>query len=180
MNEIVIVTGSPGSGKSTTARTVAATFGKAVHLHTDDFWHYIVSGAIPPYLPEADNQNQTVLRAIANVAHEYAAGGFTVFVDGIVGPWMLHHFRTVTAGADHLRLHYIVLRPSKTVAVERAQARTAPNALVDQSPIEQMWDQFSSLGDLERHMIENAHHTPTETHDAVVRAITSGDYVLNL
>ncbi|HYG92510.1 MAG TPA: AAA family ATPase, partial [Nocardioides sp.] len=59
---VIVLTGPPGAGKTTTARTLAGSFAKAVHLHTDDFWHCIVAGAVPPYLPESDEQNQTVVR----------------------------------------------------------------------------------------------------------------------
>lgn len=67
-SRVIILSGPPGAGKSTTARTVAATYTKAVHLHTDDFWGYIASGYIAPYLPESDPQNHTVVRAIAAAA----------------------------------------------------------------------------------------------------------------
>ena len=36
-----------------------------VHLHSDDFWHYIRQGRIAPYLPQAHQQNQTVIDALA-------------------------------------------------------------------------------------------------------------------
>lgn len=47
---ILILAGPPGAGKSTTARNLVASCGPAVHLHSDDFWHFIRKGAIPPYL----------------------------------------------------------------------------------------------------------------------------------
>jgi chloramphenicol 3-O-phosphotransferase len=83
---ILILTGTPGAGKSSTARSlVAASDAPAVHLHSDDFWHFIKKGAIPPYLPESRNQNEVVMAVLANAAEEYAKGGYFVVVDGIVG-----------------------------------------------------------------------------------------------
>lgn len=43
---IIIITGSPGTGKSTTASIVAkeSDLSKSVHMHTDDFYHYIHKG----------------------------------------------------------------------------------------------------------------------------------------
>ena len=173
---ILVLTGPPGAGKSTTARSVAATFARAVHLHTDDFWHYIVSGKLAPFLPESDAQNHTVLDVIAGAASAYAEGGYAVIVDGIVGPWMLPHFEQARARHGHPPFDYIVLRPTRAVALDRAQRRTVPDALVDEAPILSMWDQFSDLGDLERHVIDTTQHRPDDTLRAVLNAIASGRY----
>ena len=49
---IVIITGAPGTGKSTTAVAVAkeSSLPKSVYLHTDDFYHNQCKGAIQQYL----------------------------------------------------------------------------------------------------------------------------------
>ena len=56
---IVVITGSPGTGKSTTASLVAkeSDMDKSVHMRTDDFYHYLSKGAIPLHLPESNEQN---------------------------------------------------------------------------------------------------------------------------
>ena len=87
--QVIILTGPPGAGKSTLAAKLARGYGKGVHLHTDDFWHCIVSGAIPPYAPTSDAQNQTVMDVVAGAAYTYARGDFTTVIDGIIGPWTL-------------------------------------------------------------------------------------------
>lgn len=175
---IIILTGPPGAGKSTTAAAIAAGYPKAVHLHTDDFWHYIVSGGIPPFLPESDAQNQTVVDVIAGAAATYAAGGFTVVVDGIVGPWMLPRYRRLLADPE-LDLYYVVLRPERAESLARARARTAPGALVDEGPILSLWDQFAQLNELDAHAIDTTRHSAAETVDVVVEAIAGGRYRLD-
>ncbi|WP_244170095.1 phosphotransferase-like protein [Amycolatopsis tolypomycina] len=72
---LLILTGPPGAGKSSVARVIAAGAPRpTVHLHTDSFYAWIRTGLVPPYLPEADRQNNVVL-------------------DGVVGPWALEPFR---------------------------------------------------------------------------------------
>ena len=45
---IIVITGAPGTGKTTTASAVAkeSDLEKSVHMHTDDFYHYLSKGAI--------------------------------------------------------------------------------------------------------------------------------------
>ena len=74
---VLLVTGPPGSGKSTVAPLVAAHFDLAVCMEADWFWTTIVRGHVDPWLPEADEQNRTVLRTAAAAAAELADGGYT-------------------------------------------------------------------------------------------------------
>ncbi|MGW7521634.1 AAA family ATPase [Streptomyces sp. NPDC054796] len=171
---VVVLAGPPGAGKSTVARRIAARHERAVHLHTDDFWSYIVAGSVPPYEPASDAQNQTVLSVIAGAAFTYASGGFVTVVDGVVGPWMLHHFRTAMAAAWRTRADYVVLRPRRKVTLARAMARTEPGALVDQSPLGLMWDRFADLGLMEPHVIDTSGESVGESAGRV-SALLDGD-----
>ena len=177
--DVVILTGPPGAGKSTTAAALAAGFEKSVHLHTDDFWRYIAAGAVPPYLPESDQQNQTVLRVIVQAALTYAEGGYTVVVDGIVGPWMLHHFEHALSGVPATVMHYIVLRPARETTLARAQTRTGPDVLTAEEPVLAMWDQFADLAAMERHVLDTGDHSPHQTLQAVRDAVTNGHFRLS-
>ena len=47
-------------------------------MHTDDFYHYLSKGAIPPHLPESNEQNLIVIEAFLEAAKRYARGGYDV------------------------------------------------------------------------------------------------------
>ncbi|HEX2843356.1 AAA family ATPase [Hyphomicrobium sp.] len=171
--EILILTGTPGSGKTTTAQAIAALPGTPkVHLHSDDFWHFIKTGAIPPYLPEAHGQNAVVMGVLARAAESYATGGYFVIVDGIIGPWFLAPFRTLLSP-----LHYIVLRPDLADALQRCRERGG-NTLSDPDPITALHEQFGDLGELADHVLLTDGQSRDDTREAVARAVQDGAYLL--
>ncbi|RZS77868.1 AAA domain-containing protein [Phyllobacterium myrsinacearum] len=170
---VLILTGPPGSGKSTAAASLVASSGiPAVHLHSDDFWHYIKSGFIEPYLPTAHRQNTTVVDVLAGAAERYAKGNYFVVVDGIIGPWFLDPFRSLS-----IPLHYIVLRPVLSDAIERCQQRGG-DTLTDPGPISALHQQFSALNGLEQHVIETAGQNRADTLEAVHAALVKGNFRL--
>lgn len=172
MASITVLTGPPGAGKSTVGRLIARGWPLAIHMHTDDFYAWIVSGYIPPWTPESRHQNTVVMEAIAGTAARYSQGGYDVVVDGIVGPWFLDPWWDLG-----LPVHYVVLRPSLEAAEHRARTR-GEHALKDLSVVATMHAAFGDLGPLEGHVIESTALSPDETAAEVRRRISDGSLIL--
>ncbi|WP_405060610.1 AAA family ATPase [Kribbella sp. NBC_01505] len=175
--EVIVVTGSPGAGKTTVAGLVAAEAERpTVHLITDQFFEAIRTGFIPPYLLESESQNDVVVDAYVAAAATYARGGYDVVVDGVVGPWYLPPFRAAAA-RDGLAISYVVLRPTLGTTLSRAQARGS-GALRDEQAITGLHESFADLGPLEHHALDTTNQTPLATADAVRQALAAGTHHL--
>ena len=171
---IVIVAGAPGTGKSTVSAIIAeeSDLEKSVHMHTDDFYHYLSKGAIPPHLPESNEQNLVVIEAFLEAAKRYARGGYDVIVDGIIGPWFLEPWQNLVR--EHYEVHYIILRASKEETLKRATERAKLDRETNIELVETMWEQFSNLGIYESNVIDTTTHSISDTVSAVREMVASG------
>ena len=176
---IIVITGSPGTGKTTTASIVAkeSDMDKSVHMHTDDFFHYLSKGAIPPHLPESNGQNLVVIEAFLEAAKQYARGGYDAIVDGIVGPWFLEPWKALAQ--EDYEVHYIVLRASKEETMKRAVERSKLDRKTNIELVKIMWEQFSNLGVYESNVIDTTTFTIKDTASAIKERVACGTSLLS-
>ena len=176
---LLILTGPPGAGKTTVGALIASESPLSACVHSDWFWTTIVNGHIPPWERAADDQNRAVIRAAAAAGVRMANSGYTVVLDGILGPW---HFEPLSEElADCAApVHYAVLRPDSDTCLARARGRVLEslehrNALTDEGPIRQMWEQFHHLGPLEQFVIDSSDLDPLATAGLVLERLGAGD-----
>jgi chloramphenicol 3-O-phosphotransferase len=179
MGRAVILSGPPGSGKTTVGKLLSdAADGPTVHLATDGFYTAIRTGFVMPFLPEAVRQNEVVIGAVVDCMLAYARGGYDVVVDGIIGPWSLQPFRTAALEAD-MSLSFVVLRPTLAEALARAVARN-DKALKASGPIRGLYGAFANLDALERHVIDSTGQNAEETAVQVRKGLDSGRFSLGV
>lgn len=175
---IVLITGAPGTGKTTVSALVAkeSDMEKSVHMHTDDFYHYLSKGVIAPHLPESNEQNLIVIEAFLEAAKRYVRGGYDVIVDGIIGPWFLTPWLAIAR--DGYEVHYIILRASKEETMKRAVGRAKLEKDLNVELVETMWEQFHHLESYESNVVDTTNDSIQETALIVKRIISNKTLVL--
>jgi len=170
LGRILVVTGPPGAGKTTVSRLVAGSYERGVHLEADAFWSFIASGYIVPWQPAAHEQNTVVADATHAAVVQFALGGYTVVLDGVVFPWSLERL-VDRAWHEDVDVDYVILRPDRDACLRRGTTRIG-HGLVDPEPIGQLYDQFTNIGWYEHHVLDTTADTPEET----ARRIVEGEH----
>jgi tRNA uridine 5-carbamoylmethylation protein Kti12 len=174
---ILIVTGPPGVGKTTTARALAKRSPRVVHLEADAFFRFIRSGYVAPWKRESREQNELVMGIVAQAAGAYATAGYFTIVDGIVIPrWFLTPLRDALRNAGH-SVAYAVLRAPLAVCTERARSRER-EPLAEQNAIEQLWREFEDLGDLEPNAVDASGVSAEGIADVLQRHLAEGSLTI--
>lgn len=160
---IIIITGSSGTGKSTISSILAkeSSLIKSIHMHTDDFYNYLSKGAIPPYLPDSQEQNAIVIEAFLEATKCFARYGYDVIVDGIIGPWFITPW--LKAIQEGYEVHYFILRTSFEETMNRAIGREKLNMKTNRELVQIMWKQFTDLDTYEAYVIDTTNYTIEET-----------------
>ncbi len=175
---LLLLTGSPGCGKTTVAPLVADRHQRSACLDLDWFFATLRRGAIEPWREEAHTQNRVVLAAAAEAAAAFAAGGYFTVAEGILYPFMLDLFATACE-PDGIALSYAVLRAPIGVVQQRVQDRKIEpphaGALADAAVVDDLWVQFEGHGVAERHRVDAGEHSPAEVAEEIDRRFRAGE-----
>jgi predicted kinase len=178
---LLVLTGSPGCGKTTVAPLVADRHEPSACLGLDWFFAKLHRGAVEPWRPESDRQNRVVLTASAEAATSFAAGGYFTVAEGIVYPFMLELFETAAA-ARGVPVHYAVLRAPMVVVQRRVQDRRSEPvhaaALADAAVVGDLWEQFEAHGVAERHRVDSGERDPAAVAEEIDVRFQAGDFRL--
>jgi adenylate kinase family enzyme len=157
MGSLLIVTGPPGAGKSTVAPLLAASVSPSVLVEGDRFHGFLAAGAIPPWLPESNDQNRVVVEATALATGRFVRDYFTIF-DGVIGTWFLPTFLDAAQLGDadarlDIPVDYVVLLPTVEQCVDHVRTRVGHH-FNDEDATRTMHHEFASAPVDVRHVIE--------------------------
>jgi chloramphenicol 3-O-phosphotransferase len=121
---IFILTGVPGSGKSSVARALMQRYPFGIHIPVDDLRDWVVSGhasPVPTWTDETSRQFALAYRAAGKLGRVYAEAGFAVALDHVFTPAdAAANLLPELAGLAPIRVY---LAPALAISLERNARR---------------------------------------------------------
>jgi predicted kinase len=132
MQNILLVVGSPASGKSTVSRAITERSAKGVHIPVDDLRTMVQGGVIHPgpnWTPELIHQLKLARQTATDMALRYREADFLVAIDDFWDSFsQLQEYTTLINSPNVLP---IILKPALSVVLARNHARKPPSEFRD-------------------------------------------------
>ena len=170
MGAIILLSGPAGAGKTTVAKElVAAATGPTSYIEGDKFWFFIAKSGLAQNKPR---DFKMIMTSMTAAALPYALYGYQVIVDFSFPPWFLDTVRKVVK--DKVPVHYIVLRPSEAVCIERAASRKE-GRITNYSKYHEL---YTSFDEVQRNIIADDFNDASVVSDHMREAIDEGMFII--
>jgi len=178
--DVLILTGPPGSGKSSVAQALAERYDRVAHVRVDELDEFITpTGHVQPWgKPEARrHQRRLDIRNACSLAANFLAERFAVIVDDTLtsaeeASWYQDGLR-----AAGVPVHFIRLLPRLDVCLSRNAGRDSEERM-HPSHLETAYQQVAALEVEGAPTIDNSGLSAEATADRVQALTTSGESIV--
>ncbi len=122
--QLVIISGPPNAGKSSTAEALCQRYDRMLHIDVAVLRDFLRMGRLRPWdeSPEGRRQRALLIASACDMARRFLDAGYGVVIDDIVTPDELSAYREGLAGCA-ATAHFAVLLPPLDLLLERERAR---------------------------------------------------------
>lgn len=167
MQRIIIITGPPGSGKSTISKKLAERVDKGVAINIDDIRKMVKAGYALPWLETSESRDQRNLatKNICDIANNSIDMGFDVFIDDIIlNKKLIDNYKK----SLHNKINFFLLLPSKETLFKRLKDRREDDVMFDRA--NKLHKSFSSIKNkFDWTIIDNSSLTIEETLNKILK-----------
>ena len=162
-SQLVMITGVPGSGKTSSSEALAEALEPVARVFTDEIRHRVSPYEFPWVEPEGRRQHLLGINSACKVAEIYLKGGFNVVMNDVLVP---HNYAEYRAFIERVGGTTVLLRPPVEVALARNKAREKD---VPEDLISDLHESFQ-LQDFNV-VINNSNLTPIEVAKEIKRKL---------
>lgn len=126
MNQVIIVSGPAGAGKTSVAGALCERFDRMLHVEVDTLRHWVRAGYRHPWAGDQQATEQRLLatRNACAITRESVALRYAVVIDDVVTPEEALRYRSILEGVPTF-VHLVTLLPSLDVTLSRDAGRSS-------------------------------------------------------